>query len=159
MPQKLVAVERKKPKTGWTDLQTGWTGFHQEDLGSLIYWAGDSTGFKTGWAGKNSGWTGFTKISATIFLTALIVRQVRVGVAEKQSRNRLNRFQVRLNRFQRLKSKFWTFWSESKVELLWEVKEVFHKGIHDLEKCSLRWFWRILNLAHCITYLTIADPS
>jgi hypothetical protein len=47
----------------------------------------------------------------------------------------------------------------TKVELLWEVKMVFLKGIHDLEKCSLRWFWRILNLAHCITYLTIADPS
>jgi hypothetical protein len=26
----------------------------------------------------------------------------------------------------------------TKVELLWEVKMVFHKGIHDLEKCSLR---------------------
>jgi hypothetical protein len=24
------------------------------------------------------------------------------------------------------------------VELLWEVKMVFLKGIHDLEKCSLR---------------------
>jgi hypothetical protein len=31
---------------------------------------------------------------------------VKAGVAEKQSKNRLNRFQVRLNRFQRLKSKF-----------------------------------------------------
>jgi hypothetical protein len=58
-PQKLAAVGRKEPKTSWTGLQTGWTGFHQEDLGSLIYSAGDSTGFKTGWAGKNSGWTGF----------------------------------------------------------------------------------------------------
>jgi hypothetical protein len=26
----------------------------------------------------------------------------------------------------------------TKVELLWEVKMVFLKGIHDLEKCSLR---------------------
>jgi hypothetical protein len=50
----------------------------------------------------------------TIFLTALTVRQVRAGVAEKQSRNWLNRFQVRLNRFQRLKIKFWTFWSEQR---------------------------------------------
>jgi hypothetical protein len=42
----------------------------------------------------------------TTFLTALTVRLVRAEVAEKQPRNRLNRFQVRLNRFQRLKSKF-----------------------------------------------------
>jgi hypothetical protein len=34
----------------------------------------------------------------------------------------------------------------------------YSRGIHDLEKCSLRWFWRNLNLAHCTTYLTIADP-
>jgi hypothetical protein len=47
----------------------------------------------------------------------------------------------------------------TKVEFLWEVKMVFLKGIHDLEKCSRRCFQRILNLAHCITYLTIADPS
>jgi hypothetical protein len=47
----------------------------------------------------------------------------------------------------------------TKVEFLWEVKMVFLKGIHDLEKCSRRCFQRILNLAHCITYLTITDPS
>jgi hypothetical protein len=47
----------------------------------------------------------------------------------------------------------------TKVEFLWEVKLVFLKGIHDLEKCSRRCFQRILNLAHCMTYLTIADPS
>jgi hypothetical protein len=35
----------------------------------------------------------------------------------------------------------------------------YSRGIHDLEKCSLRWFWRNLNLAHFITYLTITDPS
>jgi hypothetical protein len=45
------------------------------------------------------------------------------------------------------------------VETLWEVKMVLLKGIHDLEKCSRRCFQRILNLAHCMTYLTIADPS
>jgi hypothetical protein len=45
------------------------------------------------------------------------------------------------------------------VEFLWEVKFVFLKGIHDLEKCSRRCFQGILNLAHCTTYLTIADPS
>jgi hypothetical protein len=45
------------------------------------------------------------------------------------------------------------------VEFLWEVKLVFLKGIHDLEKCSQGCFQRVLNLAHCITYLTIADPS
>ena len=28
----------------------------------------------------------------------------------------------------------------TKVELLWEVKMVFLKGIHDLEKCSQRGF-------------------
>ena len=33
-------------------------------------------------------------------------------------------------------------------------KSGFSKGIHDLEKCSFRWFWRNLNWAHCITYLT-----
>jgi hypothetical protein len=47
----------------------------------------------------------------------------------------------------------------TKVELLWEVKNGSSQGIHDLEKCSLKRFWRILNLAHCKTYLTIADPS
>jgi hypothetical protein len=47
----------------------------------------------------------------------------------------------------------------TKVEFLWEVKMVFLKGIHDLEKCSQRCFQRILNLANCITYLTIADSS
>jgi hypothetical protein len=47
----------------------------------------------------------------------------------------------------------------TKVEFLWEVKMGFLKGIHDLEKYSRRFFQRILNLAHCITYLTIADPS
>jgi hypothetical protein len=45
------------------------------------------------------------------------------------------------------------------MEYLWEVKLGFLKGIHDLEKCSQKCFQRILNLAHCITYLTIADPS
>jgi hypothetical protein len=33
------------------------------------------------------------------------------------------------------------------VESLWEVKFVFLKGIHDLEKCSPRCFQKILNLA------------
>jgi hypothetical protein len=47
----------------------------------------------------------------------------------------------------------------TKVEYLWEVKFVFLKGIHDLEKCSPRSFQKILNLAHCTTYLTVADPS
>jgi hypothetical protein len=47
----------------------------------------------------------------------------------------------------------------TKVESLWEVKFVFLKGIHDLEKCSPRCFQRILNLAYCTTYLTVADPS
>jgi hypothetical protein len=46
-----------------------------------------------------------------------------------------------------------------KVESLWEVKFVFLKGIHDLEKCSPRCFQNILNLARCTTYLTVADPS
>jgi hypothetical protein len=59
-PQKLAAVGRKEPKTGWT-------GFHQEDLGSLIYSARDSTGFKIGWARTKSGWTDFQKISAYDF--------------------------------------------------------------------------------------------
>jgi hypothetical protein len=47
----------------------------------------------------------------------------------------------------------------TKVETLWEVKMVLLKGIHDLEKCSRRCFQRILNLAHCMTYFTIVDPS
>jgi hypothetical protein len=46
------------------------------------------------------------KRSATTFLTALTVRQVRAGMAEEQSQNRLNRFQDRLNRFSGLKTKF-----------------------------------------------------
>jgi hypothetical protein len=74
-PQKAGSRWEKRAKTGWT----GWTGFHQEDLGSLIYSAGDSTGSKIGWVGKNFGWTGFTKISATIFLTALTFRQSKQG--------------------------------------------------------------------------------
>jgi hypothetical protein len=63
---------------------------------------------------KKSGWTGFQKSLHTTFLTTLTVRLVRAVVAEKQSRNQLNRFQFWLNRFQRLKSKFWTFWSEQR---------------------------------------------
>jgi hypothetical protein len=48
----------------------------------------------------------FPEISATTFLAALTVRQVRAGMAEEQSRNRLNWFQVQLNRIQGLKSNF-----------------------------------------------------
>jgi hypothetical protein len=56
--------------------------------------------------GKNPVEPVFNKYLHTTFLTALTVRLVRAEVAEKQSRNRLNRFQVRLNRFLKLKSKF-----------------------------------------------------
>ena len=54
-----------------------------------------------------SGSTGFPKRSAVTFLIALTIRQVRAGMAEEQSQNRLNRFQDRLNRFPGLKTKCW----------------------------------------------------
>jgi hypothetical protein len=126
-PQKLAAVVRKEIKTGWTGFHTGWTGFHQKDSGSLTYSAGDSTRSKTGWAGKNSGWTGFPKRSATTFLTALIVRQVRAGMTEEQSQNRLNRFQARLNRFTGLKTTF-EYFEETKGGVLVWSKNGFSQG-------------------------------
>jgi hypothetical protein len=51
-------------------------------------------------------------------------------MTEEQSQNRLNRFPG-------LKPNF-EYFEENKVEFLWEVKLVFLKGIHDLEKCSRR---------------------
>jgi hypothetical protein len=113
-PKSWQPLGEKRVKTGWTGFQTSWTGFHQEDPGSLTYSAGDSTGSKTGWAGEISGWTDFPKRSATTFLTAQTVRQVRAGMVEEQSQNWLNRFQARLNRFPGLKNNFWIFWREQR---------------------------------------------
>jgi hypothetical protein len=58
-------------------------------------------------------------------------------VEGEQYQNRLNRFQDRLNRFWGLKPNFEHF-EENKMESLWEVKFVFLKGIHDLEKNVLQ---------------------
>jgi hypothetical protein len=74
-----------------------------------------------------SGSTGFPKRSAATFLTTLTVRQVRAGMVEEQSQNRLNRFQDRLNRFSGLKPNF-DYFEENKSGVFVGSKICFSQG-------------------------------
>jgi hypothetical protein len=150
-PQKLAAVWRKEAKTGWTGFQTGWTGFHQEDPSSLTYSAGDSIGFKTGWARKKFGWTGFPKKICNDFSDSSDYQTGQSRDGRGTVPKPVEPVSGPVKPVSRAEKQLLNILKRTKVELLWEVKMVFLKGIHDLEKCSQRWFWRILNLAHCIT--------
>jgi hypothetical protein len=105
--------------------KTGWTGFHQGVLGSLIYSAGDSTGLKIGWAGPKSGWTSFWKISAHNFSDSFWLSN------RSEQRWQRNSLETGWTGFRSGWTGFWS-WRASlkilkwtKVELLWGVRVVF----------------------------------
>jgi hypothetical protein len=131
------------PKAGsrWEKrTKTGWIGFHQGVLGSLIYSAGDSTGLKIGWAGPKSGWTGFQKISAHDFSDSF-------WLSDWQDRGgRGSSPETGWTGFRSGWTGFWNWrasFDKSEVNqggTFVGSKSGFSKGIHDLEKFSLGWF-------------------
>jgi hypothetical protein len=135
----LAVVGRKGVKTSWTGFQTGWTGFYQGDPGSLTYWAGVSTGLKTGWVGKNPVEPVFPKDMQWLFWQLWLSDRPEQGWQRSSPKTGWTSFRTGWTGFQGW-NQILSILKRTKVEFLWEVKLVFLKGIHDLEKCSRRWF-------------------
>jgi hypothetical protein len=121
IPQKLAAVGRKEPKTGWT-------GFHQEDLGSLIYSARDSTGSETGWAREKSGWTGFQKISAYNFSDSSDCQTCQSRGGRETVQKLVEPVSGPVEPVSEAEEQVLKILKWTKVELLWGVRVVFQKA-------------------------------